>query len=81
MGCIHPRQVPVINSNYLPDDEEIRKAQRIVLAFEKAGKAGIGVVAVESKMIDPPVVKSALRIIRQAEKANMIIKNWRDSHA
>jgi len=81
MGCIHPRQVPVINSNYLPDDEEIRKAQRIVLAFEKAGKAGIGVVAVESKMIDPPVVKSALRIIRQAEKANMITKNWRDSHA
>jgi citrate lyase subunit beta/citryl-CoA lyase len=81
MGCIHPRQVPVIHKNYLPDDTEISKAQRIVLAFEKAEKEGLGVVAVESKMIDPPVVKRSLRIIRQAEQAKLITKQWRDNHA
>ena len=81
MGCIHPRQVPVIHKNYLPDDTEIAKAQRIVLAFEKAEKEGLGVVAVESKMIDPPVVKRSLRIIRQAELANLITKQWRENHA
>ena len=63
MGCIHPRQVPVINKNFLPGDAEIQKAQKIVLAFEKAEREGMGVVAVESKMIDPPVVKRSLRII------------------
>ena len=81
MGCIHPRQVPVIHKNYLPDDAEIAKAQRIVLAFEKAEKEGLGVVAVESKMIDPPVVKRSLRIIRQAEQAKLITKQWRENHA
>ncbi len=81
MGCIHPRQVPVIHKNYLPDDMEIKKAQKIVLAFEKAEKEGLGVVAVESKMIDPPVVKRSLRIIRQAEQAKLITKDWRSAHA
>jgi citrate lyase subunit beta/citryl-CoA lyase len=81
MGCIHPRQVPVIHKNYLPDDTEILKAQRIVLAFEKAEKEGLGVVTVESKMIDPPVVKRSLRIIRQAEQAKLITKQWRENHA
>jgi len=81
MGCIHPRQVPIINKNYLPDDAEIAKAQRIVLAFERAEKEGQGVVAVESKMIDPPVVKRSLRIIRQAEQAKLITKQWRENHA
>jgi len=81
MGCIHPRQVPVIHKNYLPDEMEIKKAQKIVLAFEKAEREGLGVVAVESKMIDPPVVKRSLRIIRQAEQAKLITKQWRDNHA
>ena len=81
MGCIHPRQAPVIHKNYLPDDVEITKAQRIVLAFEKAEKEGLGVVAVESKMIDPPVVKRSLRIIREAEQAKLITKQWRENHA
>ncbi len=81
MGCIHPRQVPVINKNFLPDDTEINKARKIVLAFEKAERDGLGVVAVESKMIDPPVVKRSLRIIAQAEKAKLITKDWREEHA
>ena len=81
MGCIHPRQVPVIHKNFLPDDTEIKKAQKIVLAFEKAEREGLGVVAVDSKMIDPPVVKRSLRIIGQAEKAKLITKNWRENHA
>jgi citrate lyase subunit beta / citryl-CoA lyase len=81
MGCIHPRQVPVIHMNYLPGEEEINKARKIVLAFEKAEREGLGVVAVESKMIDPPVVKRSLRIIRQAEQAKLISKQWRENHA
>jgi citrate lyase subunit beta / citryl-CoA lyase len=81
MGCIHPRQVPVIHRNFLPDDAEINKAQKIVLAFEKAEREGLAVVSVESKMIDPPVVKRSLRTIRQAEQAKLITKQWREDHA
>ncbi len=81
MGCIHPRQVPVIHKNFLPDEPEIKKAQRIVLAFEKAEREGLAVVSLESKMIDPPVVKRSLRTIKQAEQAKLITKQWREEHA
>lgn len=78
MGCIHPRQIPIIHKYYAPDEEEINKARKIVLAFETAKRNGSGVVALESKMIDAPVVKQALQIIYQAEKLNLISKDWRN---
>jgi citrate lyase subunit beta / citryl-CoA lyase len=68
MGCIHPRQIKVIHEAFAPSAEEIEKAHKIVAAFEEAEKKGLGVVAVGSKMIDPPVVKRALRIMELAEK-------------
>jgi hypothetical protein len=63
MGCIHPRQIAVINQGYAPDETEIEKSKKIVLAFEEAGQKGLGVVALGSKMIDPPVVSRAQKII------------------
>jgi citrate lyase subunit beta/citryl-CoA lyase len=81
IGCIHPRQVPVIHENFLPDEAETGKAKRIVMAYEKAEKEGSGVVALDSKMIDPPVVKRALKTIERAIKAGIIYENWRDGNA
>jgi citrate lyase subunit beta/citryl-CoA lyase len=81
MGCIHPRQLPVIHENFLPSEAEIQKARRIVLAFEQAEREGRAVVAVDSKMIDAPVVKRSLSVINRAMHANLIQKDWRDSHA
>ena len=77
MGCIHPRQIPVINKNYLPEAEEITKAKKIVLAFEKAQSEGIGVVTVGSKMIDAPVVKRAVSTIENAVKSGILDNDWR----
>jgi citrate lyase subunit beta/citryl-CoA lyase len=81
IGCIHPRQVPVVNENFLPDEAETEKAKRIVLAYEKAEKEGSGVVAIDSKMIDPPVVKRALKTIDRAIHAGKLQENWREVHA
>jgi citrate lyase subunit beta / citryl-CoA lyase len=80
MGCIHPRQIPVIIENFLPNEAETEKAKRIVIAFEKAEKDGSGVVALDSKMIDLPVVKRALKTIERAVRAGRISKDWRDTH-
>ncbi len=77
-GCIHPRQIRVINETFAPTDEEIDKAKRIVLVFEDAEAKGLGVVALGSKMIDPPVVKRALHTIELAEAAGKLDENWRD---
>lgn len=76
MGCIHPRQIPVIHTNYSPDYEEIEKAKKIVVAFMEAQRKGLAVVALGSKMIDPPVVKRAQKTIAQAIELSIIDKNW-----
>jgi len=76
-GCIHPRQIPVVHQAFAPTAEEIEKAKKIVLAFEEAEKKGLGVVALGNKMIDPPVVKRALRTIELAILNNLLNKNWR----
>ena len=62
-GCIHPRQIQVVHEAFAPTAEEIEKAKKIVHAFEEAEKKGLGVVSLGSKMIDPPVVKRAQRIL------------------
>ncbi len=76
-GCIHPRQIPVVHEAFAPTAEEIEKAKKIVIAFEEAEKKGLGVVALGSKMIDPPVVKRALKTIELAILNNLLNKNWR----
>ncbi len=76
-GCIHPRQIAVINHAFAPEEKELEKAQKIVLAFEEAEKKGLGVVSLGSKMIDPPVVKRALNTIELALKSNILNSDWR----
>jgi citrate lyase subunit beta/citryl-CoA lyase len=76
-GCIHPRQVKVVHEAFAPTIEEIEKAKKIVLAFEEAVKKELGVVSIGSKMIDPPVVKRAMRTIELAVINNLLKDNWR----
>ncbi len=80
MGCIHPRQIVVIHETFAPTPDEIEKAKKIVFAFHKAQEKGLGVVALGTKMIDPPVVKRALNTINLALKMNKLAENWRESY-
>lgn len=65
-GCIHPRQIRVVHEAFAPAPEELDRARRIMEAYERARAEGKGVVALGRKMIDPPVVKRALRTVRLA---------------
>jgi len=76
MGCIHPRQIPVIKQGFAPDDTEIEKSKKIVLAFETAKRDGLGVVALGSKMIDPPVVARAQKTIGLAIRLGILSSDW-----
>ena len=68
MGCIHPGQIPVIHSAFAPSQAEIEKALKIVAAFEEAQQRGLGVVSLGSKMIDPPVVRRAQKLVELAKR-------------
>jgi citrate lyase subunit beta/citryl-CoA lyase len=71
MGCIHPAQIAVIHAAFAPSTAEIEKAQKIVSAFEEAQQRGISVVSLGSKMIDPPVVQRALKLMARAKAMGM----------
>lgn len=66
-GCIHPRQIRPIHEAFAPAPAELEKARKIVAAFQEAEAKGLGAVSLGSKMIDPPVVKRALHVVKMAE--------------
>jgi citrate lyase subunit beta / citryl-CoA lyase len=72
MGCVHPRQIDPIHNAFAPSDEEIEKALKIVAAFEAAEAQGLSVVSLGSRMVDPPVVLRAQRLVEQARRAGRL---------
>jgi citrate lyase subunit beta/citryl-CoA lyase len=65
-AVINPRQIDIIHEVFAPTEEEIRKAYRIVKEFRANAAAGIGVFAIDGKMIDAPVVHRAEYILKLA---------------
>jgi citrate lyase subunit beta/citryl-CoA lyase len=76
MGCIHPRQIQVIRQGFAPDAEEIDKSRKIMFAFEAARLKGLGVVALGTKMIDPPVVARAQKTLDLAVRLGLLSADW-----
>ncbi len=72
MGCIHPRQISPIHEAFAPSANEIEKALRIVAAFTEAQAKGLSVVSLGTRMIDPPVVLRAQRVVTAARQAGLI---------
>lgn len=62
-ACIHPAQVPVVNTVFSPTAEELEHAHRVIEAYESASATGSGVVALEGRMIDLLVVEQARRLL------------------
>lgn len=65
-AVINPRQIDPIHEIYTPTDEEIRKAYRVVREFNKNKAKGIGVFAIDGKMVDAPVVTRARYVLELA---------------
>lgn len=66
--AIHPAQVSVIKAAFIPSAEEIAHAQAIIAGVDAAG--GVGVIALDGKMIDEPHLKQARRVLARAGKTS-----------
>ena len=73
-SIINPRQIEIVNEVFAPSEKAIEKARTIIAAIKEAEKKGSGVIAVNGKMVDRPVVIRAQRVIELA-KASGIIKD------
>ena len=67
MLAIHPAQIDVINTAFIPMNKEVENAARIVALF--AENPGAGTIAMDGKMIDRPHLTQARRLLKMAQQA------------
>ncbi|MBR0577454.1 citrate (pro-3S)-lyase subunit beta [Proteiniclasticum sp. BAD-10] len=73
-SVINPRQIPVVNSVFTPTEKEITNAVNVMNAIAEAEAKGSGVIALNGKMIDKPIVERAERVLALAEAAGVYRK-------
>ncbi len=71
-SIINPRQIEVVNEVFAPKEKDIAKARTILAAIKEAEARGSGVVSVNGKMVDRPVVLRAQRTIDLAIASGII---------
>ena len=72
-SVINPRQIDPVHKIYTPSTKEIDKAIEIINASEEAKEKGSGVVSLNGKMIDKPIIARAQRVIMCAKAAGIKI--------
>ncbi|CUS11084.1 unnamed protein product, partial [Tuber aestivum] len=70
---IHPSQVDVVQRLFLPGEEQVRVAVRVLVAEEVAQAEGRGSWGLDGRMVDRPVVEAARRIVGKMEAAGVDI--------
>lgn len=66
MLAIHPSQIEIINTAFVPSDTELARARAIIATF--AEHPGAGVLSFNGEMIDAPHLKQAQRLISRADQ-------------
>ena len=62
----------MVNSVFVPTEKEINKARAVIAGIKEARAKGSGVISVNGKMVDRPVVLRAERTIALAVAAGVI---------
>jgi len=65
-SVINPRQIKMLYKIFAPTEKEIDLAERVLAAYAEAQAKNSGVIALNGKMIDVPVVTRAERVIGYA---------------
>ena len=64
-GAVHPRQIEVLNAVFTPSVDRIARARRIIAEFEAADT---GLVVIDGKLIEKPVLREMHRIVAIAAR-------------
>lgn len=66
-GAIHPKQIRALNTAFTPDSAQIERARRVIRTFEEAET---GLVVIDGKLIEKPVLREMHRILAIAERVS-----------
>ena len=64
-GAVHPKQIPALNGVFTPSEDQIARARRVTAEFEAADT---GLVVIDGKLIEKPVLRDMYRIIAIADR-------------
>ena len=64
-GSVHPKQISALNEVFTPSEAQITRARRIISEFEKANT---GLVVIDGKLIEKPVLRDMYRIVAIADR-------------
>ncbi|RKS86897.1 citrate lyase subunit beta/citryl-CoA lyase [Orbus hercynius] len=70
-SLINPRQILPLHNAYSPTQAEVDYAQQVIAAAEEGEKKGLGVISLNGKMIDNPIINSARRVISRYEASGV----------
>lgn len=68
--CIHPRQAELANTAFIPSQEEVEHATRLLAAYDQASASGVAAIDFEGQMVDEPLAAQARRILAVAADAS-----------
>lgn len=71
-SIINPRQIEIVNEVFTPSAKDIEKALLVIAAIREARSKGSGVISVNGKMVDRPVVIRAERTIALAVASGIL---------
>ena len=66
-SLINPRQIDLLHNAYAPTAAEVEHAQKVVEAAEEGERKGLGVISLNGKMIDAPIIARARKVIELAK--------------
>ncbi len=64
--CIHPKQVEILNEEFMPTADEIDEARVLISEFEANTEKGIGAFSFIGRMIDAPIIHWARRVLKRS---------------
>ncbi|WP_386689316.1 citrate (pro-3S)-lyase subunit beta [Lonepinella sp. MS14437] len=66
-SLINPRQIELLHNLFAPTQKEFEQAEKIIAAATEAEKLGLGVVSLNGKMIDAPIIDRARLVVERAK--------------
>ena len=70
-SLINPAQIALIHNLFAPTQKEVDYAEKVIKAAEDAAKAGFGVVSLNGKMVDTPIIERSRLIVQRAQTSGI----------
>jgi len=71
-SVINPRQTKIVHEIFTPTEKEINHAFEILAAIREAERLGSGVISLNGRMVDKPIVERAQRVLDLARAQGLI---------